>query len=97
MLGVWLQEDGGWQTNTTQLCKKAYIRMNMLTKLRYAGLCIEELLHIYKQYIRTTLEYCSVVFHSSLTTQQANSLERCQAVSLRVILQESYIKVHFAM
>ena len=37
LLGVWLQEDGGWQTNTEQLCKKAYARMNMLTKLRYAG------------------------------------------------------------
>ena len=22
LLGVWLQEDGGWQTNTTELCKK---------------------------------------------------------------------------
>ena len=97
LLGVWLQEDGGWQTNTTQLCKKAYIRMNILTKLIYAGLCIEELLHIYKQYIRTTLEYCSVVFHSSLTTQQAKSLERCQAVSLRVILQESYVSYSAAL
>ena len=97
LLGVWLQEDGGWQTNTTQLCRKAYMRMNMLTKLRYAGLCTEELLHIYKQYVRTTLEYCSVVFHSSLTTQQSNSLERCQAVSLRVILQESYVSYSAAL
>ena len=36
------------------------------------------------------LEYCSVAFHSSLTKQQEASLERCQAVCLRVILQESY-------
>ena len=26
LLGAWFQEDGGWQTNTTQLCKKAYMR-----------------------------------------------------------------------
>ena len=91
LLGLWLQEDGGWPTNTTQMCKKAYIRMNMLTKLRYSGLCIEELVHIYKQHIRTTLEYCSVVYHSSLTDQQSASLQRCQAVSLRVILQENYL------
>ena len=91
LLGVWLQEDGGWETNTQALCKKAYSRMSMLTRLRYAGVGIEDLLVIYKQFIRTTLEYCSVVFHSSLTVQQAASLERCQAVSLRVILQESYV------
>ena len=46
---------------------------------------------LYKQYIRTKLEYCSVVFHSSLTVQQSASLERCQAVCLRVILQENYV------
>ena len=97
LLGLWLQEDGGWQTNTMQMCKKAYIRMNMLTKLRYSGLCIEELVHIYKQYIRTTLEYCSVVYHSSLTEQQSASLERCQAVSLRVILQENYVSYTAAL
>ena len=97
LLGVWLQEDGGWQTNTDQLCKKAYARMNMITKLRYAGACTEDLIFIYKQYIRTTLEYCSVVFHSSLTAKQSASLERCQAVSLRIILQDNYVSYSAAL
>jgi hypothetical protein len=97
LLGVWLQEDGGWQTNTEQLCKKAYARMNMLTKLRYAGVGTEDLIYIYKQYIRTTLEYCSVVFHSSLTAKQSASLERCQAVSLRIILQENFVSYSAAL
>ena len=47
LLGVWLQEDRGWQTNTEQFCKKAYARLNMLTKLRYSGVCTEELNYIY--------------------------------------------------
>ena len=70
LLGMWLQEDGGWEAKTRALCKKAYARMGMLTKLRYAGVNIEDLIIIYKQYIRLRLEYCSVVFHSSLTVQQ---------------------------
>ena len=69
----------------------------MLTKLRYAGETIENLIHIYKQFIRSKLEYCMVAMHSSLTAQQANSLERCQAVCLRIILQESYISYEAAM
>ena len=69
----------------------------MLTKLRYAGVSVEDLILIYKQYIRLKLEYCSVVFHSSLTVQQSASLERCQAVCLRVILQECYVSYSAAL
>ena len=90
ILGVWLQQDGGWQKNTDETCKAAYQRVSMLTKLRYAGETIANLLHIYKQFIRSKLEYCSVAFHSSLTLKQCKALERCQAVCLRIILQDSY-------
>ena len=61
-----------------------------MTKLRYAGVSREELLHNYKQFIRTALEYCSVAINSSLTESQSKALEHCQAVALRVILQEDY-------
>jgi len=97
ILGMWLQEDAGWQTNTQQLCKKAYIRVGMLTKLRYAGVQVEDLITIYKTFIRSTLEYNSVVFHSSLTTLQEESLERCQSVCLKVILQESFVSYSAAL
>ena len=34
ILGVWIDEDAGcWQKNTTQLCKSAYSRFSMLSKL----------------------------------------------------------------
>ena len=34
LLGVWLQPDGGWGKQVRELCKKAYQRMSLLTKLR---------------------------------------------------------------
>ena len=71
LLGMWLQEDGGWESNIKDLCRKAYARLSLLTKLKYAGTSIEDLVHIYKMYIRSRLEYNSVVFHSSLTQQQS--------------------------
>ena len=64
--------------------------MGFLSKLRYAGIGRRELIHNYKQFVRTALEYCSVAYHSSLTEAQSNTLERCQAVALRIILQEDY-------
>ena len=69
LLGVWLQEDGGWGKNTQETCKAAYQRINMLTKLRYAGETIESVVHIYKQLIRSKLEYCMAAMHSSMTLQ----------------------------
>ena len=69
----------------------------MLTKLRYAGFSIEDLLHMCNKYIITKLEYYIVVFHSSLTVQQSASLERCQAVCLSVILQDNYISQSAAL
>ena len=38
MLGVWLQEDLGWEENTKQICKKAYSSLSILTKLKYVGI-----------------------------------------------------------
>jgi hypothetical protein len=89
--GVWLEEDGSWEKNTKELCKKAYARLGMLTKLKYAGVSVEELVELYKMFIRSRLEFCSVAYHSGLTQKQSDSLERCEAVCLRVILQESYV------
>ena len=97
LLGVWLQEDGGWGKKTQELCKKAYMRMSMLTKFRYAGVSKENLLTIYKLHIRSCLEYNAVSFHSSLSSQQAAAIERYQSVCLNVILQENYISYEAAL
>ena len=90
LLGVWLQPDGGWEKQVKESCKMAYIRMSFLTKLRYAGVGRVDLIHNYKQFVRSSLEYCSVAIHSSLTDEQTRSLEHCQAVALRIILQSEY-------
>ena len=97
ILGMWLQEDASWHKNTQEYCKKAYARLGMLTKLRYAGVSTEDLLTIYKLFIRSSLEYNSVAFHSSLSYQQEAALERCQSVCLKVILQDNYITYDAAL
>ena len=40
--------------------------------------------------MRSCLEYCSVVYHSSLTMEQTNMLDRCQKVCLKLILTSEY-------
>ena len=60
--------------------------MTMITKLKYVGVAEEDLLHIYILYIRSLLEYCSVVWHSTLTVDQNHDIESVQKLCLKVIL-----------
>ena len=46
ILGIWLQEDLGWDENTKQICRKAYSRVSILSKLKYVGISTEDLITI---------------------------------------------------
>ena len=90
LLGIWLQEDLKWDTQVKQICMKAYSRVQMLSKLKYAGISQNELIEIYKLFIRSVCEYCSVVYHTSLTIEQKNKLESIQKTCLKIILGDTY-------
>ena len=79
-----------WTKNTEDMCKRAYCRMSMLGKLKYVRTSLEDLLLIYKLFIRSILEYCAVVFHSSLTEHQSNMIERVQKICLKILLNPNY-------
>ena len=91
ILGIWLSEDLLWNTNCKEICKKAYSRLSMITKLKYAGVSKEDLIEVYVLFIRSIAEYCSVAFHSSLTIENSEKLEQIQKVCLKVILVEMYM------
>ena len=97
VLGVWLTEDLSWTKNTKELCRRAYSRVSMLTKLKYVGVQIEDLLDIYVLFIRSLLEYCCVVWHSSLTVDNQNDIERVQRTCLKVIMADMYISYQSAL
>ena len=97
ILGIWLSEDVTWTRNCKEITIKAYSRLSMLTKLRYVGVSREDLLNISVLYIRSVTEYCSVAFHSRLTQEQSNKLERIQKTCLKVILREDYISYDSAL
>ena len=58
----------------------------MLPELKYAGVSILDLIDIYVLYIRSVLEYCSVLWHSTLTVEQSDTIENVQKTCLKVIL-----------
>ena len=97
LLGIWITEDLSWAKNCQEICKKAFSRLSMITKLKYVGVSIEDLLDIYILFIRSVTEYCAVAFHSSLTKEQSEKLEKIQKTSLKVMLGESYVSYSAAL
>ena len=69
----------------------------MLSKLKYAGISRSDLLTVYKLFIRSVLEYCSVSFHTSLTNDQSRKIEGVQSTCLKVILGEEYSSYESAL
>jgi hypothetical protein len=83
--------------NTQELCKKAYARISMLTKLKYVGVSIDDLIEVYVLFIRSLVEYCSVLWHSRLTQELVYDLQRVQKICLQIILRENYVSYEAAL
>ena len=70
-----------WNANIKYLVKKANARMQLLHKISNFGAPYEDLKMIYIAYIRSILEQSSNVWHSSLTKEDEENIERDQKSS----------------
>ena len=91
LLGLTINNQLTWQQNTQDIVKKANTRMIILHKLFEFKLPIEEMVNIYVLFIRSVVEYSSVVWNSSITADECSCIERVQKTALRIILNEDYL------
>ena len=70
LLGVILDDQLSFQSNTDFLVRKAFKRMCILAKLYEFSVPLKDLVKIYTLYIRSVVENSAVVWHSSLTQGQ---------------------------
>ena len=85
LLGTIIQDNLGWDKNTAEIVRKANARMELLRKVASFGTNHEELTNIYILFVRSLLEHSATVWHSSLTEDNKNDLERVQKTALKVI------------
>ena len=85
-----MTDDLKWTENTKELIKKAYSRMELLRKVAFFKPPIDDLRNIYLLYVRRILEQSCVVWHSALTEENANDLERVQKCAVKIMLGEKY-------
>ena len=90
LLGVVLNKNLSWHSNTDFIVKKAYKRMLIFHKLFEFNLPVKERINIYILYIRSILETSAFVWHSSIKQADEMELERVQKVALRIILNDDY-------
>ena len=64
--------------------------MELLRKISSFGASWDELKNIYVLYIRSLLEQSCTVWHSGLTEESSQDLERIQKTALKIILQQEY-------
>ena len=97
LLGLIVQDDLSWRSNTESLVKRAYARMIILRKLSEFNMNTNDMITIYVLFVRSILEQSSVVWSSSITQEELASLERCQKVALRIIFGLDYISYDHAL
>ena len=90
LLGTVITNDLKWEENTALIEKKANTRMQLLRKCATFTTNQEELKNIYILFVRSILEQSCVVWHSSLTIEDSNDLERVQKSAIKIILKEEY-------
>ena len=90
LLGTIITDNLGWDQNTANLVQKANARMQLLRKIATFGTNQDELKDIYVLFIRSLLEQSATVWHSSLTEENRNDLERIQKTAVKIILGDKY-------
>ena len=91
LLGTIISRDLRWDLNTAAIVKKANARMQLLRKVAGFGASVDDLKIIYILFIRSLLEQSATVWHSRLTEENSNDLERVQKSAMKIILQDKFI------
>ena len=85
ILGVNFSNKPDVSAQVNAICRKMRSRTWMLRHLHHNGFDQDELLKIYRSCILPCHDYCSNVYHSSLTLSQTVVLKRLQAKALKAI------------
>jgi len=90
LLGTIITPDLKWERNTNYIIKRANMRLEILRRISSFGASLSDLKTIYIAYIRGILEQNCTVWHSSLSAEDCQNIERVQKTSLKIILKDGY-------
>ena len=90
ILGTIVKTNLSWDDNCDNLIKKVNARMQLLRGVQSFGATKIEMVHLWAIFCRSVLEQSCVVWHSSLTQENSDDLERTQKTFSKLVLREKY-------
>ena len=85
VLGLTIQNNLKWDLHISEIVTKASKRLHILRVLKRSRVSPFHLLRVYLALIRSLLGYCCPVWHSSLTINLSDKIERVQKRTMRII------------
>ena len=85
LLGLWIDDDLKWNSNTEYVVKKAAKRLYFLKTLKGYSAPPADLKIFYISAIRSIVEYGAQIWHGSLTQEQSKDTERIQRRAMKII------------
>ncbi|KAI8482492.1 hypothetical protein Bbelb_397280 [Branchiostoma belcheri] len=89
-LGVTFQANLGWDSQVREMTRKGNQRLYLLCRLRQFNLPAEDLLTVYKSFVRPVVEYAAPVWHGGLTRDQRKKIENIQRRAAKIMLGRNY-------
>ncbi|KAI8479751.1 hypothetical protein Bbelb_424990 [Branchiostoma belcheri] len=89
-LGVTFQANLGWDSQVREMTRKGNQRLYLLCRLRQFNLPVEDLLTVYKSFVRPVVEYAAPVWHGGLTRDQRKKIENIQRRAAKIMLGRNY-------
>ena len=90
LLGIIIQNDMKWKSNTANLVTKANKKLWIVRRLKYLGAGCKDLIDVYIKHVRSILELAVPAWQGAITQAERLDLERIQKSALHIILGDKY-------
>ena len=97
LLGVIIDENLKWESNTEYICDRARGKIWLLRPMKISGLTQAQLIDAYTKEVRSILELAVPVWNAGITLEQTLKLERIQKSALSAILGHEYVSYENAL
>ena len=90
ILGTIVNNKLTWDGNCDEIIKSVNLRMAIVRRAKEFGATIKELVHLWIIFCHSKLEQTCVLWHSTLTQENVEDLERTQKTFAKLVLCQKY-------
>ena len=97
ILGTIVNDTLTWDENCANIIQKVNRRMVLIRRAKEFGATMKELVHLWTVFCRSVLEQSCIVWHSNLTQENTDDLERTQKTFAKLVLGRNYCNYEDAL